>query len=160
MPGPGEPVLIAAGVLAAQHRLPLAPVLVVAWLAATVGGIIGWLIGRRAGRVLLTGPGPLREMRVRTVGRGEVLFASHAVLAVLLTPSWIAGIHRVRPAIYHPVNVASAAIWAGGMGIGAYLVGPTVIEVVDDVGTVTAILLAGLIALAVGLEIQRRRRRR
>ncbi len=50
MPGPGEPVLIAAGVLASKHKLDLATVLVVAWVAATAGGILGWAVGLKAGR--------------------------------------------------------------------------------------------------------------
>ena len=54
VPGPGEPVLIAAGVLASRGKLDLATVLLVAWAGATVGGILGWAIGRKAGRSLLT----------------------------------------------------------------------------------------------------------
>jgi membrane protein DedA with SNARE-associated domain len=159
IPGPGEPVLIAAGVLASQHRLALVPVLLVAWVAATAGGTIGWLIGRKGGRALLTGPGPLRSIRVRAIARGEALFARHPVIGILLTPSWIAGINRARPAIYLPINAATAAAWAGGVGIGAYLSGPAVLDVVNDVGSVTAILLVVLVVIAVGLEIGRRYRR-
>jgi membrane protein DedA with SNARE-associated domain len=160
LPGPGEPVLIAAGVLAAQHRLALLPVLIIAWLAATFGGIAGWLAGRKGGRTLLIAPGPLRAMRVRAVARGEELFARHPVVAILLTPAWIAGIHRARPALYLSLNAASAAVWAGGIGLGAYFAGPAVIDVVDDVGAVTTILLAVVIATVVGFEIRRRHLRR
>lgn len=160
IPGPGEPVLIAAGVLAAQHRLALLPVLIVAWVGATVGGIAGWAIGWRAGRAVLTWRGPLRAARVRAVARGETLFARHPVVGILLTPSWIAGINRVRPAVYHPINAAAAAVWAGGVGIGAYLVGPAVLEVVNDFGVLTAIVLIGLVSVAIALEVRRCRRRR
>jgi membrane protein DedA with SNARE-associated domain len=160
IPGPGEPVLIAAGVLAAQHRLALGPVLIVAWAGATLGGIAGWALGLRAGRALLTWRGPLQAMRLRAVGRGEEMFARHPVIAILLTPSWIAGINRARPAIYHPVNVVAAAVWAGGVGIGAYLVGPAVLEVVNDVGSVTSIALLVLVGTAVVLELRWRRHRR
>lgn len=160
IPGPGEPVLIAAGVLAAQHHLALLPVLIIAWLAATFGGIAGWLAGRKGGRTLLIAPGPLRAMRVRAVTRGEELFARHPVVAILLTPAWIAGIHRARPALYLSLNAASAAVWAGGIGLGAYFAGPAVIDVVDDVGAVTTILLALLIATVVAVEVRRRRLRR
>ena len=52
VPGPGEPVLIATAVLAAKHNLGIVSVLFVAFMAANVGGIAGWLIGRRAGRGL------------------------------------------------------------------------------------------------------------
>lgn len=156
IPGPGEPVLIAAGVLAAQHHLALLPVLIVAWLAATIGGVAGWLAGHKAGRAVLTWRGPLRAMRVRAVARGETLFARHPVVAILLTPAWVAGINRAPPALYLFLNASSAAVWAGGIGLGAYLAGPAVIEVVDDVGAVTTILLAVLIAVAVAFEIRRR----
>ena len=49
VPGPGEPVLIAAGVFAAKHRLDLGTVLVVAWAGSDAGGIAG-LADRHAGR--------------------------------------------------------------------------------------------------------------
>jgi membrane protein DedA with SNARE-associated domain len=160
IPGPGEPVLIAAGVLAGQHRLALLPVLIVAWLAATVGGVAGWVVGLRAGRTLLIWRGPLRGMRVRAVARGEELFDRHPVVAILLTPSWIAGIHRARPAPYLSLNAASAAVWAGGIGLGAYFVGPSVVEVIDDYGAVTTVLLAVLIVAAVAFEVRRRHLRR
>jgi membrane protein DedA with SNARE-associated domain len=160
IPGPGEPVLIAAGVLAGQHHLALLPVLIVAWLAATFGGVAGWALGRRAGRTLLTARGPLRAMRVRAVARGEELFARHPVVAILLTPSWIAGINRARPALYLSLNAASAAVWAGGIGLGAYFAGPAIIEVVEDYGLVTTVLLAVVIAAAVVFEVRRRHLRR
>jgi membrane protein DedA with SNARE-associated domain len=156
IPGPGEPVLIAAGVLAAQRHLALLPVLIVAWAAATAGGIAGWVLGRKAGRALLTWPGPLRATRLRAVIRGEELFARHAVIAILLTPAWIAGINRARPAVYLSLNAASAAVWACGIGLGAYFAGPAVIDVVDDVGTVTSGILAVVIVAAVVFEIRRR----
>ncbi len=160
IPGPGEPVLIAAGVLAGQHRLALLPVLVVAWLAATFGGVGGWLVGLKAGRTLLTGRGPLQATRQRAVARGEELFGRHPVVAILLTPSWIAGINRARPALFLSINAASAAVWAGGIGVGAYLAGPAVVEIVNDVGTFSAVMLAVLVGFTVAFEVVRRRRRR
>ncbi len=159
VPGPGEPVLIAAGVLAARNQLDIVTVVGSSWVAAIFGGELGWLIGRQAGRTVLTAPGPLRPLRIRAVARGEEVFAKHPVIAIALTPSWIAGIHRVKGRIYHPVNALSALAWACGYGFGAYIVGPTVIDVVADVGVITAIGLFGLIGFGVLLEVRRRRRR-
>lgn len=158
VPGPGEPLLIAAGVLAARHNLDLGSVILVAWLAATAGGIAGWWIGRIAGRGLLTAPGPLRAARIRAVERGEEVFARQPVVAILLTPSWVAGINRARPAVYLATNALSAALWAAGIGTGAYLVGPSVIDVVGDLGTVTAIGVGVAVVVLIGLEVRRRRR--
>lgn len=159
VPGPGEPVLIAAGVLAAKHQLDIASVVFVAWVAATAGGATGWLIGRGAGRAFLTAPGPLRAARVRAVERGEQVFERYPVIAIVLTPSWVAGINRVRAAVYHPTNAVSAALWAAGLGFGAYLVGPTIVEFADDLGLVTGIIVGVMIASAVLLELRRRWRK-
>ncbi len=160
VPGPGEPVLIAAGVLAGRHQLSIASVVFVAWAGATAGGVLGWLLGRKAGRAFLTAPGPLRGARIRTVERGEQVFRRYPVIAIVLTPSWIAGIHRVRATVYLPTNAIAAAVWAAGIGFGAYLVGPAVVDLVNDFGLLSAVVIALAIAAAVFLELRRRRHRR
>jgi membrane protein DedA with SNARE-associated domain len=160
VPGPGESVLIAAGVLAAKHRLDLATVIVVAWAAATLGGIAGWLIGRHGGRTVMTVRGPLHHFRLGAVKRGDEVFTRYPVVAILLTPSWVAGMHRGHPWIYQAINAVSAAAWALGIGLAAYFVGPSVIDFVDDVGVFTTVGLVVLIAVVVVIELRRRRRRR
>ncbi len=160
VPGPGEPVLIAAGVFAARHKLDLGSVLLTAWAGATAGGVAGWLIGMKAGRAVVTAPGPLRRLRLSAVARGDEVFDRLAVIAILLTPSWIAGIHHVRAVLYLPTNAVGAAMWAAGIGVGAYFVGPTVIDLVEDVGLATAIAVVVLVLAGVGAEVLRRRRAR
>lgn len=158
VPGPGEPLLIAAGVLAARHNLDLGSVILVAWLAATAGGIAGWWLGRIAGRSLVTAPGPLRAARLRAVQRGEEVFARRPVAAIMLTPSWVAGLNRARPSVYLITNAVSAALWAAGIGGAAYLVGPSVIDFVDDLGTVLGIVAVAAVVMLVVIELRRRRR--
>ena len=160
VPGPGEPVLIAAGVFAAQHRLDLASVLVSAWVGAVAGGTAGWLLGMKGGRTVLTASGPLIRLRLKAVARGDEIFKRVPVIAVLVAPSWIAGIHRVRPRLFLPVNALAAAGWACGIGLGAYFVGPTVVEVADDLGWVTGGALIVLVLAGVTIELLRRRRNR
>jgi membrane protein DedA with SNARE-associated domain len=158
VPGPGEPVLIAEAIFAAQHDLDISSVIVVAWFGASLGGLGGWLLGLKAGRALITARGPLRAMRVGAVKRGEEVFERHPVLAILLTPSWVAGILRPRTTIYIAVNELGALLWAAGIGLAAYFVGPSVVEFVEDLGTVTAVALALLVVSTVGAEVLRRRR--
>jgi membrane protein DedA with SNARE-associated domain len=160
LPGPGEPVLIAAAVLAAKHNLGIVSVIVVAFLAAMAGGLVGWLAGLWAGRGLVTARGPFHKLRLKAVERGEEVFERYTVLAVILTPSWVAGIHRVKPLMYNIINLVTAAIWAGGIGITAYLIGPSVVDAVDDFGTVTLVALGVGIVAVIGEEIWRRRRKR
>ncbi|MEA2158573.1 MAG: hypothetical protein QOD66_953 [Solirubrobacteraceae bacterium] len=157
--GPGEPVLIAAGVFAAKHRLDIASVLLVAWVGATAGGVAGWLLGLKGGRALLTAPGPLLRFRLKAIGRGEQVFARAPVLAVLLAPSWVAGIHGVRSRLFLPLNALGAVIWAGGIGLGAFYAGPAVLDVVGDLGWVIGTALVLLVLGTIGAEVLRRRRR-
>jgi membrane protein DedA with SNARE-associated domain len=160
VPGPGEPVLIAAAVYAARHRLDITEVLIVAFVAAVLGGIVGWLIGFVGGRTLVTAPGPLRRARMVAVARGDEVFERHPVIAILLTPAFVAGIHRVRTDVYMILNLVGAAVWAAGIGLAAYWIGPSVVEFVNDFGLVTTLALGALIAVVVAAEIMRRRRRR
>jgi membrane protein DedA with SNARE-associated domain len=160
VPGPGEPVLIAAGVLASKHRLDLTEVLLVAWVSATMGGIVGWAIGRKAGRAVLTARGPLLAARLKAVERGEAIFARYPVVAIMLTPSWVAGINRVRSRVYQPTNAIAAALWAVGIGLSSYLAGPAVIDWVGDLGAGTAAIVAAVIVGGIVVELTRRHRRR
>lgn len=159
VPGPGEPLLLAAAVLAAQHKLTLGSVLAVAFLAAVAGGIAGWAIGLMAGRRVVTAPGPLQSLRVRMVERGEQIFGRYPVTAILMTPAFVAGVHRVRPSVYHAVNILSAAAWTLVIGVGGYYIGPPVLDAINDLGTgMTIVVVVVAVALLAG-EITRRYRK-
>lgn len=158
IPGPGEALLIAGGIIAASGRLDISSVIVVAFAGATVGGIVGWLIGMKAGRTVLTARGPLHRARLRTLARGDRIFHRYVALAVILTPAWVAGIHHVRSRVYQPWNAVSAAIWAVGVGLGAYYAGPSVVDAVADLGYVTLAVIAAIVLGAIGGEVLRRRR--
>jgi membrane protein DedA with SNARE-associated domain len=106
VPGPGEPLLIAAGILAAR-------------------------------------PGPLLKLRLRALERGERIFARATVVAVLLAPSWLIGIHGVGFAIFVPLNVLGAALWALAYGLGAYFAGPPLVDLLEDAGTATLVAVIG-----------------
>jgi membrane protein DedA with SNARE-associated domain len=160
VPGPGEPVLIAAGVFAARHKLDISPVLLTAWAGAVIGGVVGWLVGLKAGRTVLTTRGPFHAMRLKTVERGEQVFKRVQVVAIMLTPSWVAGINRAHTGLFLAVNAASAVLWAVGLGLGSYYVGPPVLDVVNDFGVVAVVAIVLLVTIPVGIEIVRRRRRR
>jgi membrane protein DedA with SNARE-associated domain len=159
LPGPGEAALIAAGISAAHGRLDLASVLAVAWAGATVGGTVGWLAGLKGGRGLLTAPGPLHQVRLGMIASGDRFYERYGPLAVLFTPSWIAGIHHMRTARFLPANAVSALTWALGVGLGADLVGPSITDILADLGLAGGALLGALLLLALGLVLRRRSQR-
>ncbi len=121
--GFGEVAVLGAGVYVANHNLPIEPVLFIAWLAAMLGGVVGWVVGWQAGRRLLNAPGPLLHFRTKMLEHSDAAYYLHPSLAILLTPSWAAGIEKVRWRLYIPLNALSALIWALPLGLGAYVLG-------------------------------------
>jgi membrane protein DedA with SNARE-associated domain len=157
-PGPGEAFLIAGGIIAASGKLDIASVIAIAFVGAAAGGIAGWLIGLKAGRTVLTAPGPLYRARLRALKRGDRIFHRQVAIAVIFTPAWVAGIHHVRSRIYQPLNLLSAAMWAVGVGLAAYYVGPSVADFLGDLGLATLIVIGLVLIGGIGFEVVRRRR--
>jgi membrane protein DedA with SNARE-associated domain len=160
LPGPGEPVLFAAGVLAANHRLDIASVLAVAFVTAVAGGVAGWVVGLKFGRALITAPGPLRKLRIGALRRGEAVFKRYVAIAIFLAPSWVAGIHGVRTSTYMFWNAFWALVWTLVIGLGAFYAGPPILDVLVDLGWIGIAALVLLMVAGVALELRRRRTRR
>jgi membrane protein DedA with SNARE-associated domain len=156
LPGPGEPLLIAAGILAAEHKLDIISVLLVAFAAACAGGITGWLVGLKIGRGLLTAPGPLRSFRLRLLASGDQVFRRYVAIAVLLAPSFAAGIHHVRTPAFLFWNTFWAVLWTVGIGLGAYYAGPPIVELVNDLGWISLGGLVILVLAVIALMLRRR----
>ena len=159
VPGPGEPVLIAEAIFAAKHSLDISSVIAVAWIAAAAGGMVGWLVGLKAGRRLVTASGPFEKARMRALERGEEVFKRHPVFAIYVSPAWVSGILAIEARLYTLVNVATALVWATSIGLGAYYAGPPIVDLVGDAGTISEVGLVVLVVAAVGGEVLRRRRR-
>jgi membrane protein DedA with SNARE-associated domain len=150
--GFGEVALLGAGVYVANHNLPIEPVLSIAWLGAMLGGIIGWVVGWQAGRRLLTAPGRLLHFRTKMLKHSETVYYLHPALAIVLTPSWAAGIEKVRWRLYVPLNACSALIWALPLGLGAYFLGSHITtEFSNEIGWVVAAVVI-LFVLYLGLQ--------
>lgn len=163
LPGAGEAALVAAAAFAARHKLDIGAVMAVAWVSATLGGTAGWLVGLHAGATLAAAPGPLHRLRLRALRAGERFFERFGTLAVFLTPSWVAGIHRVRAAKFLPANAIAAVAWVLMYGLAVYLIGPSVADAFGDAGLVGTLAIAAVAAVAAALALARsgrlRRRR-
>ncbi len=157
IPGVGEAALIAAGIAAARGRLDLAAVVALAWAGASAGGASGWLLGLKGGRGLLTAAGPLYKLRLALIARGDRFYERFGTIAVLFTPSWMAGIHDMRASRFLPINAISALAWALGFSGGAYLLGPSITEVADDFGLLGTVLVAIGVVATVVFVLRRRR---
>jgi membrane-associated protein len=157
--GPGEAALIAAGIGAAKGKVDLESVLAVAWVGATLGGSAGWLLGLKGGRALLTAKGPLHRTRARILRSGDRFYSRYAALAVYFAPSWMAGINGMRARRFLPLNAVASAVWTLLVGLGAYVAGPSITDLLGDLGAVGLVVLAVLAAsLVLGRRARRRRR--
>jgi membrane protein DedA with SNARE-associated domain len=159
VPGPGEAALIAAGISAAHGHLSLAAVIAVAWAGAGAGGTVGWLVGLKGGRGLITAPGPLLQWRLALIAQGDRFYERYGVIAVLFTPSWTAGVHDMRWSRFLPANAIAGLMWALAVGGGAYLIGPSITDIAGDVGLGGVALLAALLVVAFVVVLRRRRGR-
>lgn len=160
LPGPGEAALVAAGISAGHHHLDITALLALAWLGATAGGMVGWFVGLHGGRGVLTSPGPLHRLRLNVIARGERFYDRYGLIAVLFTPSWVAGIHNMRASRYAPANAVSALLWALGWGLAAYYVGPSITDVITDAGSARWLIVIGVVASVAAVALIRHHRRR
>jgi membrane-associated protein len=147
--GVGEAALIAAGIAAARGKLDISSMLFVAWLGAMVGGGAGWLVGIKGGRALMTREGPFYRLRLRLLRHGDRIYERRGLLAVYFAPSWMAGISGMRAGRFLAANAVSALAWVLLVGLGAYFAGPSIADIVDDLGLVGLIVLAVAAVLTV-----------
>ncbi|HEY1778537.1 MAG TPA: DedA family protein [Solirubrobacteraceae bacterium] len=160
LPGPGEAALVAAGISAGHHHLDITALIALAWLGATAGGMVGWFVGLHGGRGVLTSPGPLHRLRLGVIARGERFYDRYGLIAVLFTPSWVAGIHNMRVSRYAPANAVSALLWALGWGLAAYYVGPSITDVIADAGSARWLIVIGVVVSVAAVALIRHQRRR
>ena len=158
LPGPGEAALITGAAFAAHNRLDIVQVELFAFAGALIGGMIGWAFGWRFGD-LAGRPGLLYGLRRRGLRAGERFFTRFGPLAVFLTPSWVAGIHRVPPVRYAIYNGAACAIWCAGYGLTTYFLGNHVADFFGDIGTYATLAVGAAAVVAGALALRRQRRR-
>jgi membrane-associated protein len=167
IPVPGETALVTAGIVASRGRLDIEVVIALAAAAAILGDNVGFAIGRKLGRRLLTAPGPLLHHRQRVIAVGEPFFDRHGPKAVFLgrwvtglriTAAWMAGVTRMSWPTFLFWNALGGIAWATSLGLLAYFVGhsaETIIHVAG-LGGAAFVVLGGL-ALWFVLRTRRRR---
>jgi membrane protein DedA with SNARE-associated domain len=96
IPFVGATAAAAAGLAASQGNLDLATVIIVATLAAELGGLVGYSIGFRWGRELLNHPGKHQASRQKLIAQGERAYAKWGRLAVFFTPAIVSGTAKMQ----------------------------------------------------------------
>lgn len=170
LPVPGETSLIAVAILASQHQgITIEAVIAVAALAAIVGDNIGFVLGRHAGRRLLTRKGRWMERRHRFLVQGEDFFRRHGSRAVFLARwlpglrvvgSWLAGANHMPWRTFLLWNALGGIAWATTIGLAAYLLGHVAATIFRTFGLVGLAVVVLVAVLAYLVHRRRHRRRR
>ena len=158
---PGETALIVAGALAARGNLSLAAVIAVGAAGAIVGDNIGFVIGQRGIRRLLTTGHRWQKQREWFVREAEVFFARHGQKAVLfarwipglrLVGAWFAGAAGMPWRVFAVWNAIGGVAWAASIAGGAYLLGKAAGWAFGLIGVVVSVTLLIVVGAAVGRE--------
>jgi membrane protein DedA with SNARE-associated domain len=169
IPSPGETALILAAVLASQGKLNIWLVILIATASAIVGDNLGYLLGRKLGRRVLTAPGPMQERRVEVIDAGDRFFAKHGPKAVFIgrwialvrfAVAWLAGIDRMHFRTFFIYNALGAVTWATTFGLVGYYAGKAAADAITKYGVYAAVVLVALIVAFVVWRVVRERRLR
>jgi membrane-associated protein len=168
IPSPGETALVLACVMASQGKLQIELVIAIAAAAAIVGDNVGYWIGRKAGRRVLTSErGPFHRRRIALIAYGDRFFARHGARAVFLgrwmalvrvTAAWMAGMNHMPFRTFFFWNALGGITWALTVGLVAYWAGDAAVHVIERAGVGAAVAL-GVLLVAVVVWVQVRERR-
>ena len=132
IPLPAEAALIAAAFFAAKHGLDIWPLITIGILAAIVGEIVGFWIGRRFGYQLLNRYGAclgLTEGRI-TIGQwlfvrygGRFVFIARFLPFLRNMAAVLAGTNSMAQHSFYFASATAAAAWITCYGLAAYSFG-------------------------------------
>ena len=155
VPFPGEALLLAAAAWAAVRHHSIVLVILFAFLGATLGADIGYLLGFRGGRPFVERFGHLFRIRPDHLARAELFFARHGDKAVIAArfvlglrtwASMLAGMARMPFWRFQFFSALGGLLWAAAIGTAGYILGnnlPLLETIIRDIG------VGGLTALSV-----------
>jgi membrane-associated protein len=162
---PGEAAVVLGGVLASRGQVSIVPLTAIVVVAAILGPLVGYEIGRRMGdrlfasRALQRIPGGVTRARSTLQARGGlgVLIGRFVAILRAVVPA-AAGAAPVPYRTFLFYDVVGGIIWGVGYCLLGYLAGSAYAVVEKRVGTGLAILIAALVLAAVGIWVVRRHR--
>jgi membrane protein DedA with SNARE-associated domain len=170
VPSPGETALILAAVLASQGKLQIELVIVIAAASAIIGDNIGYWLGRKIGRDVLTVRGPFHQRRKMLIDIGDRFFDRHGSKAVFLgrwvalvriAAAWLAGINHMKFTHFFFWNALGGITWATAFGLAGYFGGNAAAHLIERFGIYAAIALGVVIVVAlVAFRVRERREMR
>jgi membrane protein DedA with SNARE-associated domain len=166
VPFPGETMLVAASVFAAQGCGLQEPGVIIACIAGSIAGsTLGYYIGLAGGR------GLIRKLRIsdKHLAPAEAYFVRYGsatvffgrFLAVLRAwAAFLAGLNRMNPIRFMIYNSAGAIIWSTAFGLLGFALGKNLDrlkQVLTDLGTLGTVIIVAIVVIIVVAVVRRRR---
>jgi len=169
VPVPGETSLVVGAILAAQGRLNLVFVILVAWAGAVIGDNIGYAVGRRWGRRLVRAPGIRRFFDERRLAVAERFFQRRGWLAVFfgrfvallrIFAGPLAGMNHMRWRTFFIANATGGITWVSAVSAAGYTLGNRAFTLISRLGYGALGVVVVMAALALWVHVWRGRRER
>jgi membrane protein DedA with SNARE-associated domain len=168
LPLPGETVLLLASFLAfSEHELQLPWIIVVGIVATTLGGEVGFALGRNGGRPLIERYQHIFGIRRESIARGERLFDRYGPATVFLArflfgmrvlASLLAGALHMPWRKFVLYNFLGAALWVTAICSAGYLFGGHWGRLIHDLKRFDLVVLIVVVAAALFFWWRRRSR--
>ncbi len=164
---PGDTVVILSGFLAAEGKMKLPLVILLASVGAVIGDNIGYAIGYRFGLPFLIEHGKRLHIKEKHVRKAEAFFQKHGGASVILGRFMayvrtfipvMAGISRMDYKTFLFYNFVGGALWATIFTAVGYLFGHSWELISHILGVTGTIIFFLILAVIVILTIIRRRR--
>jgi membrane protein DedA with SNARE-associated domain len=127
---PGETAIVLGGVVAAQGEISLPVMLLVAWVAAALGDLVSYLLGRRLGRRFVVAHGPRVGVSAQRLAVVDGFFDRHGGKAILIgrfvgivraVAPFLAGASKLPPSRFLPYSLLGTLIWASAFTLVGYV---------------------------------------
>ena len=127
---PGETAVVLGGVVAAHGEVSLGLMLALVWLAAVLGDLASFVLGRRLGRRFLVTRGPRIGVTAPRLERVEGFFDRHGPKAILVgrfvgivraVAPFLAGASGMRVRAFVPWSLLGTLAWAATFTLVGYV---------------------------------------
>jgi membrane-associated protein len=163
---PGETAIVLGGVVAAQGEVSLPLMLAIAWIAAALGDLASYALGRRLGRRFLVAHGPRVGVTAGRLAKVDGFFERHGGKAILIgrfvglvraVAPFLAGASKLPLRRFVPYSLLGTAIWATAFTLAGYAFHESFSAAA---GTLTHGALALAVAAAAVVTVRTLRQRR
>lgn len=153
---PGDTLLIPAGLLAAQGKLSLTGIILVAWMGSVLGSEAGYYVGKKAGKQIFRKQRGIL-FRHEYITKARRFYAKHGgktiVIARLLPfvrtcAPLVAGATKMNHHMFLVFNIIGGGLWVTATVLASYWLGSIIPNIGEYILPITAIILICALAPA------------